>query len=72
MIMIPPSISVSDAVKHLKEQSTYIIYKNLHAKAHLKKFYWTGNNMLWTHGYFCATIGAVSEETLRYYIKTQG
>ena len=71
MIMIPPSISISDAIMHLKQQSTYLIYQNQYAQMHLKKFYWN-KQLLWTHGYFCATIGAVSEETLRYYIENQG
>lgn len=72
LISIPPSISVSDSVRLLKQYSTYYIYKNQYAAIHLRKFYWGDKRLLWTSGYFCSTIGEVSEETLRYYIENQG
>jgi putative transposase len=37
--------------------------------SHLKKKYW--GQHLWARGYFCATVGAVNEETIRKYIKGQ-
>lgn len=72
LINIPPSISVSDSVRLLKQYSTYYIYKNSFAAIHLRKFYWSAKRLLWTSGYFCSTIGEVSEETLKYYIENQG
>lgn len=33
----------------------------------LKKRYW-GQHM-WARGYFCATVGAVDEETIKHYIE---
>ena len=72
LINIPPSISISDSVRLLKQYSTYYIYKNSFAAIHLRKFYWGAKQLLWTSGYFCSTIGEVSEETLRYYIENQG
>ena len=40
-------------------------------KEYLKQFYWK-KQVLWTGGYFCSTIGEVSEKTLIHYIETQG
>jgi putative transposase len=37
--------------------------------SHLKKKYW--GQHLWARGYFCATVGAVNEETIRRYIEGQ-
>jgi putative transposase len=34
---------------------------------HLKKRYW--GQHLWAGGYFCATVGAVTEEQIREYIE---
>ena len=72
LINIPPSIFVSDSVRLLKQYSTYYIYKNQYDAIHLRKFYYGTKRLLWTSGYFCSTIGEVSEETLRYYIENQG
>jgi putative transposase len=36
---------------------------------HLKKRYW-GQHM-WGRGYFCATVGTVTEEIIRQYIANQ-
>lgn len=35
----------------------------------LKKRYWEQPS--WARGYFCATVGSVTEETLRKYIESQ-
>ena len=37
----------------------------------LSKFYWKQHH-LWTRGYFCTTIGEVSEERIKHYIENQG
>jgi len=36
----------------------------------LKKKYW--GQHLWARGYFCATVGTVTEETVKDYIENQG
>jgi len=36
---------------------------------HLQKRYW-GQHM-WGRGYFCTTVGSVTEETVRQYIENQ-
>jgi REP-associated tyrosine transposase len=35
----------------------------------LRKWYW--GQHLWARGYFCATVGAVDEETIKKYIESQ-
>lgn len=35
----------------------------------LKKRYW--GQHLWARGYFCATVGSVTEETIKKYIENQ-
>lgn len=37
----------------------------------LKSYYWK-ENTLWSDGYFCCTIGNVSETTIMKYIQEQG
>ena len=69
MISSVPKISPLQIVRVLKQQSTIEIWK-LH-KNELKKQYWVKNTFC-TDGYFCSTIGEVSSETLKYYIRNQG
>ena len=40
-------------------------------ETYLRQFYWR-DKKLWTGGYFCSTIGEVSEETIKKYIENQG
>ena len=37
--------------------------------SHLRKRCW--GRHLWARGYFCATVGAVNEQTVREYIESQ-
>ena len=41
-------------------------------RQYLLKYFWNGEHHLWTRGYFCSTIGDVSEQTLKDYIEHQG
>ena len=49
--------------------STYDMWQLHHD--HLQRFFWK-EHLLWTRGYFCSSVGDVSEEKLRQYIETQG
>jgi putative transposase len=66
MIQIPPSISVSDAVQFLKGKSSREVRKEF---PEIKKYLWGKN--FWADGYFSETVGNVSEEKIRTYIKNQ-
>jgi len=70
LISIEPTESISNVVHHLKQVSTYYLWKDQHE--HLDQFYWSGKHYLWTKGYFCSTIGEVSEEKIKKYIENQG
>lgn len=70
LVRATPNISPSKIVHLLKQKSTYYAWKE--HENYLKKFYWGRNKHLWTRGYFCSTIGTVSEEKIKYYIENQG
>lgn len=64
-----PSMSISKIVQILKSMSTYMLWQR-HSII-LSKYYWK-EHKLWTRGYFCGTIGEVSENVVAEYIKKQG
>ena len=57
-------------VARIKQLTTNYLWKK--QGEHLRKYYWKQHHILWTHGYFCSTIGDVSESTLKNYIENQG
>lgn len=70
LITFPPSYSIEQTVRRLKQVSTNYLYNK--CGQYLRQFYWKNKQVLWTHGYFCSTIGNVSEKTLKHYIENQG
>lgn len=72
LVKIPPVYSIEQTVRRLKQISTNYVYNDFNTYMHLKKFYWKNKKVLWTHGYFCSTIGEVSEKHLTEYIENQG
>jgi putative transposase len=69
VVAIRPNYSVGQTVKRLKQFTTNELW-NSHS-LHLKKFYWSGNRILWTHGYFASTVGEVSESVVLNYVRSQ-
>ena len=69
LIDYPPTIAISTIVKHLKQESTNIMWQKYHAYLH--KYYWE-RRILWSSGYFYCSIGEASAETIRQYIRNQG
>jgi putative transposase len=67
MIQLPPSISVSKAVQLLKGTSSKMIRAE-HLPA-VKEFLWGKD--FWADGYFCETVGTISEEAIKLYIQNQ-
>jgi putative transposase len=64
-VSIPPKISVSDFMGYLKEKSALMIfdrYPELSTK-------W--NKSFWARGYYVSTIGNLTEEAIKKYIKEQ-
>ena len=70
LIKATPTCLIKDIVTSLKQISTYDLWKSNYN--HLRKYYWSGKHYLWTRGYFCSTIGDLSEKTLKNYIENQG
>ena len=64
-------VDLSEKDKEFLLNNQEIAKRNKHNK-YLKQFYWSGKHHLWTRGYFCSTIGEVSESKIKEYIKNQG
>ena len=66
LVSAPPAIAPAKLVQYIKGRSSRLIQEEF---PHLHKKYW-GQHM-WGRGYFCSTVGAVTEETIRSYIENQ-
>ncbi|HCI83475.1 MAG TPA: IS200/IS605 family transposase [Lachnospiraceae bacterium] len=69
LLQYNPMDSITGIVSVFKQYSTYQAWKN-HGHM-LKKHYWK-EKTLWSDGYFAASIGQVSQETIEHYIENQG
>ena len=69
LISIKPSISVSQIVRVLKQESTVYIWKKY--KQLLKLHFWK-EHTFWSDGYFVVSIGNANEKTIQKYIAEQG
>ena len=66
LLSCPPNLSVSQIVQYLKGRSSKLLQEEF---KELKKRYW--GQHLWATGYFCRTVGTVTEEMIKRYIKNQ-
>lgn len=66
LISIPPSLSVSKAVRYLKGKSSHKLLSEFKS---LKNRYW--GQHLWGRGYWVASSGNVTDEVWKEYIKNQ-
>ncbi len=66
LVSCPPSLSPSKIMQYIKGRSSRMLQDEF---PHLKKRYW--GQHLWARGYFCATVGDVTEEMIRQYIENQ-
>ena len=69
MIDYVPQISVGQIVRRLKQCTTIDIWKNFETRLRLE--FWK-ENTFWSDGYFVASTGDASTETVRKYIENQG
>lgn len=70
VVDISPKWSVSQVVGRIKQLSTYDAWAKYADE--LSDFYWGKKRMLWSSGYFCESIGNVSEEKVLDYVGGQG
>ena len=66
LVSVPPSLSPAKVVQYLKGRSSRLLQEEFRS---LKQRYW--GQHLWARGYFCGTVGAVSEEMIREYVANQ-
>ncbi len=69
LLQYNPTDCITDIVSRIKQESTYAVWKKY--KGTLLKVYWA-EHTLWSDGYFAASVGQVSEITIRRYIENQG
>ncbi len=69
LLQYNPSDCITKIVSALKQYSTYKVWKD--HSAFLNHFYWK-EKTFWSDGYFAASIGQVSKETIKKYIENQG
>ena len=63
LVSCPPALSPAKIMQYVKGRSSRLLQDEF---PHLKKRYW--GQHLWARGYFCATVGAITEEQIREYI----
>jgi putative transposase len=68
LVQLKPNVTVSKAVQLFKGKSSYIIRKEY---PYLKEFTWCGSKSFWADGYFVDTVGQVTEEIIKDYIRNQ-
>lgn len=64
LLSCPPTLAPAKIMQYLKGRSSRLLQQEF---PHLNKRYW-GRHM-WARGYFCATVGHMSEEQIREYIE---
>lgn len=66
LVATPPSLSPSNLVKYLKGRSSRKLQMEFEE---LRRRYW--GQHLWARGYFCSTVGTVTDEIIKKYIEGQ-
>jgi REP-associated tyrosine transposase len=66
LLSVPPNLAPAKVVQYIKGRSSRLLQAEF---PELGKRYW--GQHLWARGYFCATVGAVDEDTIKHYIETQ-
>ena len=66
LVSCPPTMAPAKVVQYLKGRTSRLLQEEF---SQLQKRYW--GQHLWARGYFCATVGAVTEEMIRRYVEGQ-
>ena len=66
LVWCPANMAPAKLVQYLKGRSSRRLPDEF---PELRKRYW--GQHLWARGYFCASVGAVDEETIQRYIESQ-
>ena len=66
LVSVPPTMAPSKLVQYLKGRSSRKLQMEFEE---LKRRYW--GQHLWARGYFCSTVGTVTDEVIKKYIEEQ-
>ena len=64
LVSAPPELAPSEIMRRLKGRSASKLFEEY---PHLKKRFW--GRHLWARGYFCATVGQMTEEMIKQYLE---
>ena len=64
LVSAPPELASSEIMRRIKGRTSSKLFEEFPA---LKKRYW--GQHFWARGYFCATVGEVSEEMIQEYLE---
>jgi putative transposase len=64
LVSVPPELAPSEMMRRIKGRTSSQLFEEFPA---LKKRYW--GRHCWARGYFCATVGEVSEEMIKEYLE---
>ena len=63
LVSAPPHLSISKLMQHIKGKSSRKLQMEF---KELKQRYW--GKHVWARGYFCATVGVVTDDQIQHYI----
>ena len=64
MVSCPPTMAPSEIMRRIKGRTTSKLFEEF---PHLRKKYW--GQHFWARGYFCATVGQMTEEMITSYLE---
>lgn len=64
LVSAPPNLAPSEIMRRIKGRSASYLFEEF---PHLKKRYW--GQHFWARGYFCATVGQMTEEMIKQYLE---
>ncbi len=64
LVSVPPELAPSEIMRRIKGRTSSKLFEEFPT---LKKRYW--GQHFWARGYFCATVGEISEEMIKEYLE---
>jgi putative transposase len=64
LVSAPPTLAPSEIMRRIKGRTSSYLFEEF---PHLKKRYW--GRHFWARGYFCATVGQMTEEMIKEYLE---
>jgi len=64
LVSAPPNMAPSEIMRRIKGNTASRLFEEF---PHLKKRYW--GRHIWAGGYFCATVGQMTEEMIKNYLE---